>query len=167
MEDYKLLATSKISFFQNGAIIQENETLRSPLCKKICPVISKYCENCSIANSENKKSLDARLKRIKDKIETNSTKHPTLLEELIKNANKEKPRYSETAKSFFLGLQSLGTKKTLELISTFGLKSPSARTLQRFSHKIPKYDWFGILSSAVEQAKLYYDSIDYFGSFII
>jgi len=127
LEDYKLLATSKISFFKNGAIIQEGYCLRSPLCKKICPVSSNCCEKCSIALSENKKSLDARLKRINEKIITKSNKPLTLLEELVKNADKEKPHYSETAKSFFLGLQCFGTKRTLELMTTFGLKPPSSK----------------------------------------
>jgi len=47
---------------------------------------------CFIALSENKKSLGVRLKRINEKIITKSNRPLTLLEELVKNADKEKLR---------------------------------------------------------------------------
>jgi len=92
LEDYKFLATSKSSFFKNRVIIQEGYFLRSPLCKKIYPISSNCCGKCFIALSENKKSLGVRLKRINEKIITKSNKPLTLLEELVKNADKEKLR---------------------------------------------------------------------------
>jgi len=103
LEDYKLFATSKSSLFKNGMIIQERYCLRSPLCKKICPISSNCCEKLFIALCENKKSLDARLKRINEKIITKSKKPLTLLEELVKNADKEKPSLFRNCKVFFLG----------------------------------------------------------------
>ena len=98
-------------------------------CKKICPISSNCCGKDL---SENKKSLDVRLKKINEKIIRKSKKPLTLFEKLVGNADKEKLHYSETVKSFFLGLQCFGTKRTLELMTTFGLKPPSSERFKDF-----------------------------------
>ena len=122
------------------------------------------CENALNLEFQNLKKIEKRFEN-DDKREKETPR--SLLEELEENASKNCPHWSDNAKNFFVSLYYFGSKRSLDLMKSFGLNPPSLSTIKRHAKStLPMYSEFGILPEACLQAKQYYSSIDYNGYFI-
>lgn len=116
-------------------------------------------------NSKSVSLLEKRMKRFNLSSTPQISTSKSILQELVEQQNKPKHEWSNQLKYFFLSLKFSGGNKTLNLISASGIEIPSMSTLSRT--KYWKYLQFGILEAAFVEAKKFYDSIKYSGSFSI